>query len=191
MKNFLIIPFAMIGTILVLSTSCKNNSFSNEVKTCDSLLTILKMNDSIITNVDSAMFVDLRKDVADAILAIENHYKSTKDTMSKKNAFLLSDYRLVFKGVKRFDQHYNEYKKEVKYSIQQVNSLKTDLINKSITEPLAKRFLAEEIKSVIELDMKVRSFDTMNKSTREKYIEQKPVIIQFQDSLTSSLSISK
>lgn len=191
MKNFWIIPFATIGTILVLSTSCKNNSFSNEVKTCDSLLTILKKNDSIITNVDSAMFIDIRKDVADAILAIENHFKATKDTMSKKNAFILSDYRLVFKGVKRFDQHYNEYKKEVKYSIQQVNSLKTDLINKSITEPLAKRFLAEEIKSVTELDMKVRSFDTMNKSTREKYIEQKPVIIQFQDSLTSSLSISE
>jgi predicted RNA-binding protein with EMAP domain len=191
MKHLWILPFCLLSLSIILTPSCNFTSFKKEIKSCDSLIVILDSTEAIFAGIDSAKYIAIHHEVKERIQAIENHYRAINDTMPKKQAFMLSDYRMVFKGVKRFNQHYQQHKAEIKYTKNQLTNLKTDLQNKAITKPLATRFLVEEARTVSELSLAVKSFDVQNKSTYEKYQSQNPVMVQFLDSLNNSLSAKK
>jgi hypothetical protein len=169
----------------VLDSGCTGNRFKQEIKTCDSLLTVLDKTAKLFATIDSAMYSAVREDVNTTIQGIENYYKTLNDTMPNKEAFLLGDYKLVFKGYKRFNQHYGQHNAELKYSIKQISDLKTDLKNNAITKPIAKRFLAEELNNTSQLEISVSGFELQVTKTYEKYLEQKPVMVQLLDSLNN------
>lgn len=169
--------------VAVLDTGCAGNRFKSEIKTCDSLLTILDNSSKVFATLDSAKYSEIREDVKKTIESIENYYKTLNDTMPTKEAFLLGDYKLVFKGYKRFPQHYAQHNEELKYSIKQITDLKTDMQNNAITKPVAKRFLAEETSNCSQLATSVSGFELQTTKTLEKYLEQKPVMVQLMDSL--------
>jgi hypothetical protein len=184
MKYFLsLILFILL--VSVLDTGCTGGRFKNEIKTCDSLLTVLDKTSKVFATIDSVKYIEVREDVKKTIESIENYYRTLNDTMPNKEAFLLGDYKLVFKGYKRFPQHYAQHNAELKYSIKQITDLKTDLQKNAITKPVAKRFLTEELNNTSQLAVSVNGFELQTSSAYEKYLEQKPVMVQLMDSLNN------
>lgn len=184
MRYFLILTLCIL-IVSVLDTGCTGNRFKSEIKTCDSLLFILDSTSKVFATIDSVKYSEIREDVKNTIESIENYYRTLNDTMPNKEAFLLGDYKLVFKGYKRFPQHYGQHNAELKYSIKQISDLRTDLKNNAITKPIAKRFLTEELDNVSQLTTSVAGFNILVTSTHEKYLMQKPVMVQLMDSLNN------
>lgn len=181
----------IILIVSVLDTGCTGNRFKSEIKTCDSLLTILDSTSKVFATIDSVKYSEIREDVKKTIESIENYYRTLNDTMPNKEAFLLGDYKLVFKGYKKFNQHYGQHSAELKYSMRQITDLKTDLQNNAITKPIAKRFLTEELDNVSQLEISVSGFELQTSKTYEKYLEQKPVMVQLMDSLNNIMPLVK
>lgn len=149
------------------------------------MLIILDSTSKVFATIDSVKYGDIREDVKKTIESIENYYRTLNDTMPHHQAVLLGDYKLVFKGYKKFPQHYAQHNAELKYSIKQITDLKTDMQNNAITKPVAKRFLTEELNNSSQLVISVNGFELQTSGAHKKYLEQKPVMVQLMDSLNN------
>lgn len=184
--KYILTPIFMLIFGVCLFTSCQQNPHGERIEKTDSLRTAMKELNSIFSEIDYDHHMANRADMMQDIERVEGHFKSTQDTMPRDLAFTLSDYRLIWKGYKRMEGEYNNLKKELDFTSQQVKTLHTDLENNAVNENLAQRFLDEEVEAVEKLDIGVRSFDEKMKRTEKKYKDKKPVIIQLADSLENS-----
>lgn len=167
--------------------SCNNGPYAKHTQTVDSLQTVMTELNTIFENIDYDFHKANRDSMMSDMQRVEQHFISRGDTMPRDLGLKLSDYRLAWKGYKRMDSEYKKLEQEIKYSTEQLESLKLDLENKTIPENMVSRFVEEEHDAIGQLDLSVRSFKTKMENTYQKYTAQKPVIVNLADSLRASV----
>ena len=175
---------AIVAAVAI--SGCNNNPHAQRIETCDSLLTVMEELNVLFANIDYDKHFENRADMMKDIERVERYFKTANDTMPRDIAFKVSDYRLIWKGYKRMEGEYGQVEKELEYTTNQLEHLRKDLEHKTLTEPMAERFLKEEKTAVAMLDVSTRSIKTKLENTEKKYQDQKPVIIQLADSLENS-----
>lgn len=167
-------------------SSCNQNPHAKRIEVVDSLQTALNNVALAFDSIDYDRHFQNRADMMKDIERIEGYFRMKQDTMPRDLALQLSEYRLVWKGYKRMAGEYEKVVEELALTRDQLNTLKEDLENNAINEPLAKRFLQEELAVMSNLDLGARNFGTKMERTEKHYKEHKPAIVSLADSLSNS-----
>jgi len=188
MKTILISGIAAISAFVLLTmfTGCNQGAFKSQIKTVDSLQTVMAELEEIFNAVDFDHHKANREDMMNDMQRVERYFISRGDTMPRDIALKLSDYRLVWKGYKRMESEYGIVGEEIAQTVKQLRTLHQDLRNNALSELHANRFLKEELEFVRNLELNTRSFDSKMELTEGKYKIQKPVIVQLADSLENT-----
>lgn len=190
MIKSVLIKMSFVAVCLLFSAmilqSCNSSPYAKHTQTVDSLQTVLTELNTIFEDIDYDFHAANRDSMMSDMQRVEQYFISRGDTMPRNLGLKLSDYRLAWKGYKRMDSEYKKLEQELKYSTEQLESLKMDLENKTIPEKMVNRFIEEEHAAISQLDLSLRSFQTKMDNTHQKYTAQKPVIVNLADSLQAS-----
>lgn len=116
-----------IAMIVGLSACDQTNErYTDQIQSLDSLATELQQAHDTFMAMDTTGIHAMAIEQSKNLKIISEYYK---DTMDRENAVMLSQYRGLKKGFKGFDHRYQHYKKQLEYSIQQVDNLRNDLKN--------------------------------------------------------------
>lgn len=178
----------VIPVLLLLSLffcSCSKSEHKESIKKLDSLETVL-----------SGLKEEVNKLESDSSKGIYNTVKKEIDFIGKNLAGLpknqeknlaLDKYANHSKGLKRVYKNLSVYLKDIDYSQNQINNLRSDIKKGVLKKQEIEQFVSDEETAVILLEVKIK--DDQDKFNKIKLdIENlQPIITQISDSLRKSI----
>jgi len=146
-KNLL---FAFAVILAYVSTiSCNRTDYSKEIAQVDSLQAIMNLMKFQNDSIDSLQVISLSPLIQEDIRWISDSL--SKETLTKSKVFI-QKVRTGEKILRNFPMEYYSIKKEINYSLTQLNDLHQDLIEGSIEKAEASKYIEDEVNagSVIE-----------------------------------------
>jgi len=155
MKNIFLYIILFFGlSSYFSSTSCNQHQFTHELEVIDSLSQKTANYLKELQVMDSAKVMEIAPLVASDL-------EWAKDSLSKediKNSSLyLSKLKSAKKIMETFPKDYTTLKRELNKSAQQLNDLKEDLSNHSISEEEAKRYVSDESSALLIIEDHLKS----------------------------------
>ena len=156
MKTNFISSLLFVCIILVLASSCNQSKYNKEINSIDVLLSSLDSSQTILLSLDTSFANANWDSIKGKIIILKTYYDSKKDTVERKESFLVSDYYSMRKPFRTFTSRYNAALKEIKFCNEQLLALKQDLSNNLMKEELVKKHLLIETSATqgVVLDVK-------------------------------------
>lgn len=175
MKKKLLYFFAGL-TVLICANSCKENIYHTEVATLDSLAVVLENAEKSMMSIDS---VETDKAYTEIISNLKLIQSELKDTITRDDALLLSDYREIRKTLGRFNEGKNKLKSEVPFTKEQLSNLSKDLKKGLVPEDKVKEYYMVEFTEAVKLQQEMESTVTSVINSLNKYNKLKPEVDHF------------
>lgn len=138
-----IIAYLIIANTLLIY-SCSSNQFTDKIKALDSLsLEVERLLDSIKLE-DTTYYINAAKNIDKNLKLIQ---KELKDTVTKDEAQILSDYKMIRKSLLNYPDKINAIYNELVYSKKQLNALSKDLSRGYIEASKAEEYFSMEVSS--------------------------------------------
>ena len=185
MKTNFISSLLLGCIILVLASSCNQSKYNKEINSIDVLLSSLDSSQTILLSLDTSAANANWDSIKGKIIILKTYYDSKKDTVERKESFLVSDYYSMRKPFRTFSSRYQSALKEIKFSQEQLLALKQDLSNNLMKEELVKKHLLIETSATQTLVLDVKK---LQKNIELNTLKLKRVQPQI-DSLISVLKI--
>ena len=175
MKKNLLYFFAGL-TVLIGVNSCKENIYQAEVAALDSLVVVLENAEKSMMAIDS---VETDKAYTEIISNLKLIQSELKDTVTREDAFLLSDYREIRKTLGRFNEVKNKLKSEVPFTREQLSNLSKDLKKGLVPEDKVKEYYMVEFTEAVKLQQEIESMVASVTNSLNKYNRLKPEVDHF------------
>lgn len=138
--------------LILFSFSCTNQEeIEKQVDKIDSLQTMLDHTKSVFEQVDSAQInkylTQVRKQTKEF---------TSLDSVDKKSAVTISRYLYMRKTLERqYVHNYKDFKKDIKYSSEQLANLKKDVVNGKVDKTDFDKYISAEDSAIVELSSAV------------------------------------
>ena len=147
------ITLYIMGGLLIFiyftSTSCKREDYSKEIIMVDSLLSQANIYKANLDTIDSMAVMSLKPIIEQDVDWIKENL--TKETMGLGSVFLVT-VRAGSKLTSNFPSEYSSLKRELDYSIKQLEDLRTDLKKGSLDKTTAEKYFKDEAIAFNEID---------------------------------------
>jgi hypothetical protein len=145
MNKFSFIISVLILTFAIVFSGCNQTKYSNEIKIIDNLIVSLDSSEIKLLSIDTENVETKLEFIEEKLKDITGYYKAKKDTIGRKESFIISDYFSLLEPLEEFIPEYKSTIKELKFTKAQLTSLKEDLTNNILKDELAKKhFLIEQ-----------------------------------------------
>ncbi len=141
MKKYLIVSVAVLTVIL----GCNHKEKTKRIAEIDSLNTLL---DSIKTALDTVNFSDVEKYQSIFSRNLEDYKKYNDGGKDDKTWPVITQYFSIKKGFKRYIEDYDSFRKELKYSRNQLESLKKDVKRNIISKEDYSKYINTEKQAI-------------------------------------------
>lgn len=134
------------GIILAMATliACKSDKYPSEVNKIEELIKQVDRSSTVLVGIDTSGLSAKWKSYKSNTEFITGYYKSNNDTIDASLAMILAEYKQLKKPYSEFKEVYSEAFEELKFSKNQLITLKHDL-EKGILEPqLAQKMVIAE-----------------------------------------------
>lgn len=172
----------LAGFVLV---SCSNNSkFKAELKTVDSLQTVVETYQQKLDSVDTELMHQRAEEVSEQYTYIEQNYRDTtqRDFWINKMSF----YRLVMKGYTKFAKNEDKLRAEMGEMEKQLTTLKNSLEDEKLSEEEVDKYLRTEAIALQQMQLHYTSLVPGLKRVNALYDDLKPTIDSVENHLRSS-----
>jgi len=139
MKIRIVLIFASLAFF-----SCKPNPYKEEVKELDQLISEVEKSSTKLVKIDTTGLAQKWKEYKENVNTITGVYKEEKDTIGKELAMILSDYRQLKKPYSEYKNAYSSTMEELKFTKKQLVTLKHDLENNILEQPVAAKMMQSE-----------------------------------------------
>jgi len=133
----------LVATSIVI-LSCKPNPYKEEVKSLEQLITEIEKSSTKLVKIDTAGLSQKWEDYKKNVNTITDTYKENGDTIGRELALILSDYRQLKKPYSEFKEAYTSAMNELRFTKNQLVTLKHDLENNILEPPVAKKMVESE-----------------------------------------------
>lgn len=131
-----------IVCIFAILVSCGESKYATEIKTLDSLKVEVKKLQDNFHQLDSTRMGEISVAVHKSLKELEAVYNP--DSIDIRIASIINYYKSFRKSGAKYNIQRTRLKKEIPYTIKQLESLLTDLNNGSLKEPDAKKYFVAE-----------------------------------------------
>lgn len=178
----------MIICTLAATTSCNMQVKKERLARIDSLAVHLNYVREQLQSVDSIMIVNRTRDIGQTSAWV---YENITDTLASKEGISFGDYMRVKKYYGKALGRYSEVSKELRYSEDQLKTLREDVSNNFYSEEEFNGYFNTEATSIKSL---VRACDELMEiyaSSNNKYERSKTEVVKMIDSVKSIIYASE
>lgn len=147
-------------------TSCQDEKVSGRLTKVDYLLNRVDSVESTLTQTDTVAANANIKTVGELLGYIQKNYH---DTMTKQTGFLMSDFHGSRKSFKRLLENYHKEYKELKYTRNQLNDLRSDITNQILNDTTFNRYYSAEKNAVDRLYESVQNLSVWEASCKKHF----------------------
>jgi hypothetical protein len=151
MKN--IYTAALIIAISAILFSCGGSKYKAELKTIDSLNTVIDSIQAKLSGIDTVKIKNDFKDYMSNISKLKKYFNDKKEDSTWQ---LMTSYGAVKSSLKSFIREYPGYYSEIKFSRGQLDSLKIDIESGNLQQDKIKEYTKTEAEAVSILKTNVR-----------------------------------
>jgi len=144
MKSLKTIGFLIV---VVLMSACNKTNYPTEIEIVDGLLAQIDSAQKIHAAIDTTGIKEGNRIFNQKFNFVKANYTQTADTLHRKEALLISDYRNLKKPYDRFNNQYSANAKELEFSKGQLLDLRHDLEHNLLDSNFVKRMVASEIEA--------------------------------------------
>jgi len=167
--------------------SCKPNPHKEDVKELDTLIKEVEKSSTKLVQIDTTGLSQKWKEYNKNVNTITETYQSNNDTIGKELAMILSNYRQLKKPYSEFKDAYAAALKELKFTKNQLVTLKHDLENDILEPPVAAKMMQSEKLATRKIIGQVEQLALTDSVTQVKAVKIEATI----DSVISSLSTNQ
>lgn len=131
--------------VLILISACNQTKYPNEIKTVDNLLLQIDSAQKMHAAIDTSGIKEGNRIYKQKFNFVKSNYTQTADTLHRREALLISDYRNLKKPYDRFNDQYSANAKELEFTKGQLLDLRHDLEHNLLDTNFVKRMVADEI----------------------------------------------
>lgn len=175
-----------LAAALVSLYSCKPNPYNEEVKELDQLIKQVEKSSTKLVQIDTTGLAKKWQDYKENVNTITGTYKESGDTIGRELAMILSEYKELKKPYSEFKDAYAQALEELKFTKNQLVTLKHDLENNILEPPVAEKMLRSEKMAATKIIEHVEQLERTDSVTQVKAGEINATI----DSVITSLSSS-
>jgi hypothetical protein len=139
-KNIFIIGLVLFF-IITIFTGCSQSKYSKEIESIDQIMLTLDSCSETMLLLDTAFANNKWDTIKVRLKFMKDYYAAKKDSASREESFLVSDYYSLRKPFRDFTMNYKKAQKELKFSKEQLVALRQDLKNNILKEELAKKHI--------------------------------------------------
>jgi len=184
MKKSFIFFFTSFSLLLF---SCEPNPYKEEVQNLDQLINQIEKSSTKLVQIDTTGLSDKWREYKDNVNTITGSYKESGDTIGSDLAMILSDYKQLKKPYSEFKDAYASALEELKFTKNQLLTLKHDLENNILEPPVAEKMIQSEKMAAKKIMEQVEQLARTDSVTQVKAIEISATI----DSVITSLSTNQ
>jgi len=165
--------FILLAITAVVLAACSPGYNKEQMAKADSLLGHLDNVTTKLESMDTVIVDKYYRTANEALKFIQDNYT---DTMEKEAGFLLSDYQVTRKSLRRLRETYIEEVDMLEYSRKQLSDLKTDIKNNLLTEEHFNEYFNAESEAVSRLIESIENMSSWHQSTIKKFEERNPKV---------------
>ncbi|NEN22915.1 hypothetical protein G3O08_05310 [Cryomorpha ignava] len=162
--------------ILVLVSACNETKYPNEIQTVDRLIAQIDSAQKIHAGIDTTGIKEGNRIFSQKFNFVKANYTQTADTLHRKEALLISNYRDLKKPYDRFNDQYSVNAKELEFSKGQLLDLRHDLEHNLLDTNFVKRMVESEIEATETVVAETKRLENGRKTMIEKNNELEPRI---------------
>jgi chromosome segregation ATPase len=179
--------FFFLASATLLIYSCETNHYKEEVKDLEKLIKQVEKSSTKLVQIDTTGLADKWQEYKDNVNTITDTYKENGDTIGRELAMILSDYKQLKKPYSEFKDAYSTAMEELKFTKNQLVTLKHDLENNKLEPPVAEKMIQSEKMAARKIMEHVEQLARTDSVTQVKAVEINATI----DSVITSLSTSQ
>jgi len=179
--------FLLLALASIAMFSCKPNPYKEEIKELNSLIKEVEKSSTKLVQIDTTGLSQKLKEYKKNVNTITETYQSNNDTIGKELALILSDYRQLKKPYSEFSEAHRAALKELKFTKNQLVTLKHDLENDILEPPVAAKMMQSEKLATRKIIGQVEQLARTDSVTQVKAVKIEAKI----DSVISSLSTTQ
>ncbi|MFA5781041.1 MAG: hypothetical protein WC868_02105 [Bacteroidales bacterium] len=184
MRKLIIITFILPLCFL----ACKSGKHAKEIKTIDSLYTVIDTIEKNLNSADTIKVKDVFEEYMKNIGQIRDCFNDKKGDTTWK---IITPYGIIRKPLKNFLNDYSGLYKEIRYSRKQLDNLKADIEGENIQKDTISEYTINEVTSVNRLKQIVNfSVDGVQKNLK-LFDSLNPKVIQLIEQLKKDGKIKK
>lgn len=134
--------------------SCGSSKYKAEIKTIDSLKSVLDSVQLKMGEVDTSLIEKEYKEYSENISLLKNYFNDKKEDSAWQT---MTRYGAVRVSLKPFAKNYLQYYSEIEYSRKQLDSLKSDVEAENLGKEKIREYTKSEADAVINLKTRVAS----------------------------------
>ena len=181
-KSFqLFVIMASVVSLAILS-SCNTPKHPKEMASLDSLKVALDKAGEVLLKMDGKKADSCYHTIQRQLKFIQQNYR---DTMTKEVALFLSDYHAIKEPLEMLGKNYDELKKQVVYTVNQLKNLSHDLQHNLVEEDKVKTYVETEEKEAKQLASTIESMVDEAEEQLPKFEKMQPRVQRMVDSLTT------
>ncbi|MFA4851850.1 MAG: hypothetical protein WC599_04965 [Bacteroidales bacterium] len=184
MRKLIIITFILPLCFL----ACKSGKHAKEIKTIDSLYTVIDTIEKNLNSADTIKVKDVFEEYMKNIGQIRDCFNDKKGDTTWK---IITPYGIIRKPLKNFLNDYSGLYEEIRYSRKQLDNLKADIEGENIQKDTISEYTINEVTSVNRLKQIVNfSVDGVQKNLK-LFDSLNPKVIQLIEQLKKDGKIKK
>ncbi len=180
-----ILFFLVFG--LMALYGCKPNPYKEEVKELDQLKKRVEKSSTKLVQIDTTGLAEKWREYKENVNIITSTYKENGDTIGRELAMILSDYKQLKKPYGDFKDAYTQTLEELKFTKNQLLTLKHDLENNILEPPVAEKMVKSERMAARKIIEQVEQLARTDSVTKVKAVKLNATI----DSVITSLRTRK
>lgn len=173
-----------LSALLFLS-SCNSTNYPNEINTVDSLLMRIDTAQNIYAKIDTTNIRAEGEVFKRKFNYLTAFYQQSPDTITRKAAFLVADYRTLRKPYAQFIDRYHTYGEELEFSQKQLVDLRFDLEHNLLDTNFVTRMMHSEKEAVENVVIQIKNLSIGKDMMVDRNEKLDPVI----DSLINTIKL--
>lgn len=165
---------ALLG--LIIFAACQQNPHDSNISEIEKLKAELDSASLMFSKIDTNGYAVFEKKYKRNVAFVQQQLLAIGDTMDRETALFMSEYRELKKPYSQFKTKYEQADKELKFSENQLITLKHDLKNNAMDTIISKRMVADEIKATESITSSVQNLYSADKQIRAKTAKMEPRI---------------
>jgi len=179
--------FLFLAGAALMLFSCESAQYKEEVQELDQLIKQVEKSSTKLVQIDTSGLADKWQEYKDNVNTITGAYKENGDTIGRELAMILSDYKQLKKPYSEFKDAYSAAMEELKFTKNQLVTLKHDLENNKLEPPVAEKMIQSEKMAAQKIMEQVEQLARTDSVTQVKAVEINATI----DSVITSISTSQ
>ncbi len=171
------------GFLILVFAACGKSKYSAQINILDSLKIEAESARNLFNKIDTVKMISISKEAIGALAELKKYY--LPDSIDLKIGGMIDYYRTFRSSGAKFNLQRIRVKKEIPYTIGQLESLLTDLKNNSLKSEDAEKFFFIEKNAAIKLLQTISYMQTEMKKTIANFDSAKVYFNRVIDSLKS------